>query len=130
MGEDANPAEPDGRIGILPYGKSKLPRGVQPGGSGLPLARSKMEPTAVIRAGGLGTRLRPAVADRPKVLAPVNGRPFLAFLLDRLVVAGFGEAVLLVGHGADQVREAFGDRYRRLRLRYSAEQEPLGTAGA
>ncbi len=40
--------------------------------------------TAAILVGGLGTRLRPVVADRPKVLAPINGRPFLAYLLDQL----------------------------------------------
>ena len=44
--------------------------------------------TAVILAGGLGTRLRPVVSDRPKVLAEVCGRPFLTYLLDQLQAAG------------------------------------------
>jgi dTDP-glucose pyrophosphorylase/GT2 family glycosyltransferase len=83
-----------------------------------------------ILAGGLGTRLRPAVGRIPKVLAPVGGRPFLAYLLDQLADAGFDEAVLLVGYGAAQLREAFGERYGQLRLTYSAEPEPLGTGGA
>lgn len=86
--------------------------------------------TAAILAGGLGTRLRPVVADRPKVLAPVAGRPFLAHLLDRLAAGGWDEVVLLVGYGADQVRATFGERYRSLTLRYSTEPEPLGTGGA
>jgi NDP-sugar pyrophosphorylase family protein len=86
--------------------------------------------TATILAGGLGTRLRSVVADRPKVLAEVAGRPFLAHLLDQLYTAGAGDVVLLTGHGADQVREAFGTDYRGMTLRYSVEPAPLGTGGA
>jgi NDP-sugar pyrophosphorylase family protein len=86
--------------------------------------------TAAILAGGLGTRLRSVVAERPKVLAPVAGRPFLAHLLEQLARAGVRETVLLVGYGADQVRAAFGNSHAGVRLTYSAEPEPLGTAGA
>ena len=86
--------------------------------------------TATVLAGGLGTRLRAAVPDRPKVLAPVAGRPFLAHLLDRLARASVRDVVLLTGHAADQVHAAFGDRYAGMRLTYSVEPAPLGTAGA
>lgn len=86
--------------------------------------------TAAILAGGLGTRLRPVVADRPKVLAPVAGRPFLAHLLDQLAGAGCRETVLLVGYAADQVRETFQGEYAGMRLSYSVEPGPLGTGGA
>ena len=86
--------------------------------------------TAAVLAGGLGTRLRAVVADRPKVLAPVAGRPFLAHLLDQLAEAGVRETVLLVGHMAELVREEFGDWYREMRLAYSHESDPLGTGGA
>jgi NDP-sugar pyrophosphorylase family protein len=86
--------------------------------------------TAAILAGGLGTRLRPAVADRPKVLAPVGGRPYLTYVLDQLAAAHLREVVLLTGHGAGQVRDALGDDYGPLRLVHSAEPAPLGTAGA
>ncbi|HEX4610904.1 MAG TPA: nucleotidyltransferase family protein [Urbifossiella sp.] len=86
--------------------------------------------TAAILAGGFGTRLRSVVADRPKVLAPVAGRPFLAHLLDRLAAARVAETVLLTGYGADQVYAAFGEAYRGMALRYSAEPAPLGTGGA
>lgn len=86
--------------------------------------------TAAILAGGLGTRLRPTVADRPKVLAPVGGRPYLAYLLDQLADAGIGEVVLLTGYRAEQVRAAFGEGHRGMRLLYSAERTPLGTGGA
>jgi len=86
--------------------------------------------TPVILAGGLGTRLRPISADRPKVLMLILGRPFIAFLLDRLAEAGVEEVVLAVGYQADAVREAVGDRHGPIRVRYSAESEPLGTGGA
>ncbi len=86
--------------------------------------------SAAVLAGGLGTRLRAAIPDRPKVLAPVAGRPFLAHLLDRLARASVREVVLLTGHAADQVHAAFGDRYAGMRLTYSVEPAPLGTAGA
>ena len=86
--------------------------------------------TAAVLAGGFGTRLRSVVADVPKVLAPVGGRPFLAYLLERLERAGVLDTVLLVGYKADLVQEAFGERFGAMRLAYSNETEPLGTAGA
>ncbi len=86
--------------------------------------------TAAILAGGLGTRLRPVVPDRPKVLADVRGRPFLAYLLDNLVVQGVREVVLCTGYLGEQIREAFGETWGPLRLWYSQEEAPLGTAGA
>jgi NDP-sugar pyrophosphorylase family protein len=89
-----------------------------------------MDVTAAILAGGLGTRLRSVVADRPKVLAPVGGRPYLAYLLDQLAAAAVRAVVLLTGHGAGQVRETFGDAHSGLCLIYSAAPAPLGTGGA
>jgi NDP-sugar pyrophosphorylase family protein len=89
-----------------------------------------LEWTAAILVGGRGTRLRPAVADCPKVLAPVGGRPFLAHLLDQLTPTGLREIVLLAGHRAGQLRDVLGDTHKGIRLRYSVEEMPLGTAGA
>jgi NDP-sugar pyrophosphorylase family protein len=86
--------------------------------------------TALVLAGGLGTRLRSTVADCPKVLAPVGGRPFLTHLLDQLADAGFREAILLTGYQADRVRDTFGESYGSMRLLYSVEPSPLGTGGA
>jgi D,D-heptose 1,7-bisphosphate phosphatase len=86
--------------------------------------------TAVILAGGLGTRLRPVVSGRPKVLAPVAGRRFLAYQLDQLADADFRDVVICTGYLGGQVRETFGEHWRRLRLVYSQEPQPLGTAGA
>jgi NDP-sugar pyrophosphorylase family protein len=86
--------------------------------------------TAAILAGGLGTRLRPAVGDRPKVLAEISGRPFLTFLFDQLLHAGIRRVVLCTGYLGEQVRAAFGDSYGSLHLLYSQETFLLGTAGA
>ena len=85
---------------------------------------------AAILAGGLGTRLRSVVTDRPKVLAAVNGRPFLAYLLDQLVKAGIGSAVVCTGYMGDQIQAQLGDDYGPLRILYSHESSPLGTAGS
>ncbi len=86
---------------------------------------------ALILAGGLGTRLRAAVADRPKVLAPVSGRPFVAHLLDRLARAGVPRSVLCVGYLAEMVRHTLGHSHLGMGLAYSEEGETLlGTGGA
>lgn len=86
--------------------------------------------TATILAGGRGTRLRSVVADRPKVLTEVRGRPFLTYLLDQLAAAGVGYVVLCTGYLGEQVQAVFGGSYGSLRLVYSQESSPLGTAGA
>ena len=84
----------------------------------------------VVLAGGLGTRLRSVVPDLPKPMAPVAGRPFLAYLLGSLERQGFTRAILSVGYLAGTVRDSFGDRFGGLQLRYSVEEQPLGTGGA
>jgi D-glycero-alpha-D-manno-heptose 1-phosphate guanylyltransferase len=85
---------------------------------------------AIILAGGMGTRLRSRVSDRPKVLASIRRRPFLAYLLDQLSDAGVREVVLCTGYMGAQVRTTFGDGYGNLHLVYSQELSPLGTGGA
>ena len=84
----------------------------------------------LILAGGLGTRLRSVVADRPKVLAEVAGRPFITHLLDQLAQAGFQAATLLTGYKEEMVKEALGLAYKGMQLGYSVEETPLGTGGA
>jgi histidinol-phosphate phosphatase family protein len=86
--------------------------------------------TALILVGGLGTRLRPAVADLPKALAPVAGRPFVGYLIDRLARWGLGRVILCTGYMADAVEEVLGDRYAGVDIEYSREPSALGTAGA
>ncbi|HEX4871867.1 MAG TPA: nucleotidyltransferase family protein [Nevskiaceae bacterium] len=89
-----------------------------------------MRPPAVVLAGGLGTRLASVVRDVPKPMAPVNGRPFLEYLLAHLEGQGVRQVVLAVGHLREVIIRHFGDRFRGLALSYSVESEPLGTGGA
>lgn len=85
---------------------------------------------AIVLAGGLGTRLRGVVDDVPKPLAPVAGRPFVAWLLDALAQQGMRRVVLATGYLGDRVEDTFGDRWSDVPLVYSRETEPLGTGGA
>ncbi len=87
-------------------------------------------PTVSILVGGLGTRLQAVTGGNQKVIVPVAGRPFLFRLLDQIADAGLRDVVLCTGHRAGQVAEAIGEEYRGLRVRYSTESSPLGTAGA
>lgn len=86
--------------------------------------------TAAVLAGGLGTRLRALVGDRQKVVGEVDGRPFLAYLLDQLQAAGIMRVVLCTGYKGEQVRALFGDAFGPMELLYSREAAPLGTGGA
>ncbi len=92
--------------------------------------RPLQQTTAAILAGGLGTRLRPVVGQQPKVLATVNERPFLPYLLDQLAPVGIQRVVLMTGYQADTVRRVLGDSHAGMSLLYSPEPTPLGTGGA
>lgn len=81
-------------------------------------------------AGGLGTRLRAVVADLPKPLAPVAGRPFLHWLLEGFARQGIARAVLAVGYRAEAIRAALGAHFAGIELAYAEEETPLGTGGA
>jgi len=85
---------------------------------------------AIILAGGLGTRLRPATGDMPKAIVPVAGEPFLNHLLSRLDHAGIRRAICCTGYGAEQIRQTMGEKFANIDLAYSKEDQPLGTAGA
>lgn len=86
---------------------------------------------AVILAGGLGTRLKPLTEKTPKVMVPVKGKPFIAHLLNLLIEGGVNEAVLCLGYLAEQVMDFVSDgRKWGIKVSYSIEKEPLGTAGA
>lgn len=85
----------------------------------------------VILAGGRGSRLSPVVDDRPKVLAPVAGRPFLHWLLRDLERQGARRIVLSLGHRAEQVAGFLRDfPAGALSLAAAVEPTPLGTGGA
>ncbi|MCG6552618.1 MAG: nucleotidyltransferase family protein [Candidatus Magnetominusculus sp. LBB02] len=86
----------------------------------------------IILAGGLGTRLRPVIANLPKALAPVGGRPFLDILLGVLNRYNFiRRVVIAVGYLADKIIEQYeGKGGYNFELLFSREEKPLGTGGA
>lgn len=88
-----------------------------------------MSHEAVILAGGLGTRLRSVVSDLPKPMAPVHGRPFLDYLVERLVAADVDHVVFAVGYMWEAIRDHFGTQRGAVRFSYSVEEEQLGTGG-
>lgn len=85
---------------------------------------------AIILAGGLGTRLRSVIADVPKPMAPIHGKPFLAWLLDYLKLQGITEIILSVHYLREHILDYFGLMYRDIPIRYVIENEALGTGGA
>ena len=85
---------------------------------------------AIILAGGLGTRLRSVVEDRPKAMALVNEKPFLAYLLDYWIGQGIERFILSVGYKAEMIQAYFGSTYKNATIVYALENEPLGTGGA
>jgi D-glycero-alpha-D-manno-heptose 1-phosphate guanylyltransferase len=84
----------------------------------------------LILAGGFGTRLQSVVSDVPKPMAPIAGRPFLAYLLDYWVGQGIQRFVLSTGYLASVIESYFGESYRGASVVYVHEQSPLGTGGA
>jgi len=86
--------------------------------------------SCIILAGGLGTRLRSVVADVPKCLAPVRGRPFLHWQIDSLCARGIDHVLLALGHGAAMVEAAVAGLAPGLAIDCVTEPSPLGTGGA
>jgi NDP-mannose synthase len=85
---------------------------------------------AVVLAGGKGTRLAPYTKILPKPLMPIDDMPILEILLRQMKRAGIDEVVLTVGHLAELLRAFFQNGERLgLKIRYSYEERPLGTAG-
>jgi mannose-1-phosphate guanylyltransferase len=99
----------------------------------LPHAQCLATLDVLVIAGGLGTRIQSTLGDTPKLLAPIGGRPYLAYLLDWLRQFGAKRIVLGLGHRAQAVVD-FLDRHKSsyddLTLVTVTEPQPLGTAGA
>lgn len=83
----------------------------------------------VILCGGLGTRLRAVVHDRPKPMAMVHERPFLEFVVNHLIASGFSRLIFCTGYKGEWIKHYFQDA-RQFDALFSEETEPLGTAGA
>src|SRR3989442_13743160 len=85
----------------------------------------------LILCGGQGTRLRSVMRDRPKVLAPVLGRPFLEWVLLGLRSEGLGEVTLCTVHGHDEIAGTLGvGNCLGVSGLYSQVTWPLVAAGA
>jgi len=84
---------------------------------------------AIVLAGGFATRLRPISYVIPKLLFPVAGKPMIYWTLDLLKRFQVDEVILGVNYLADDLKRSVGDNYRGMRIMYSLEKSPLGTAG-
>ncbi len=84
----------------------------------------------IILAGGLGTRLKPVIADKPKCLAEINQRPFISYLIDSLLNYDFEKFIFSLGHLKDDVIEYINEFYPNLNAIFSVEEKPLLTGGA
>ncbi|MDP8910545.1 MAG: sugar phosphate nucleotidyltransferase, partial [Actinomycetota bacterium] len=86
---------------------------------------------AVVMAGGEGTRLRPLTSNQPKPMVPIVGKPCLEHILELLRRNGLDDAVITVAFLPQAIRSYFGDgEGLGMRLDYSVEESPLGTAGS
>jgi D-glycero-alpha-D-manno-heptose 1-phosphate guanylyltransferase len=84
----------------------------------------------IILAGGLGTRLRSVIADKPKCMAPVAGKPFLHYLISFLQKNEVQNFIFSVGYMHEIIENFLKENYQQLNYKISLEEEPLGTGGA
>jgi D-glycero-alpha-D-manno-heptose 1-phosphate guanylyltransferase len=85
---------------------------------------------AIILAGGLGTRLKSAIPDLPKCMAPVNGRPFLFYVINYLRSQGIEKFIFSLGYKHEVVEAYLQTEFPTLDFLSLVEKEPLGTGGA
>lgn len=85
---------------------------------------------AIILAGGLGTRLRSAVPDVPKCMAPVNNKPFLTYVINHLLSQGIEHFIFSLGYKSADIVDFLEKDFPSLLFDTSIEEEPLGTGGA
>jgi D-glycero-alpha-D-manno-heptose 1-phosphate guanylyltransferase len=85
---------------------------------------------AIVLAGGLGSRLKDVLPGIPKCMAPLNGKPFLAYVLANLEKQGVNKVILSVGYLKDHIINYFGKKFQNISIEYAIETEPLGTGGA
>lgn len=86
---------------------------------------------AVVMAGGEGSRLRPITANRPKPLVPIGNQPIMEHILGLLHRHGIDDVVCTLHYLADEIQSYFDDGSDwNMRLAYSVEDTPLGTAGS
>ena len=86
--------------------------------------------TAIILAGGLGSRLSSLQLQVPKPMAPVHEIPFLSYILAYLSQNGIKQVIIAAGYRHEVIINHYGDQFDAIPLRYSIEYSPLGTGGA
>lgn len=104
----------------------------------LPILKQRTAiPELLVLAGGFGTRLKPAVSEVPKPLAPVAGKPYLDYVIDSWIRQGVEQMTFLLHHKAEMMQEFIEAKRRQLpgdgrscELRILVERTPLGTGGA
>lgn len=84
----------------------------------------------IILCGGLGTRLKPLVNDRPKSMVEIDGRPFLDILIEYVADYGFKRFILCIGYKREIIKNYYAQRASPVEIIYSQEEKPLGTGGA
>lgn len=92
--------------------------------------KANPEMTAIVLAGGFGTRLNSVISDIPKPMAPISGKPFLEYLFAYLERNGITKVIMSVGYKYDIIKKYFGGLYQKIKIVYVVEKEPLGTGGA
>jgi mannose-1-phosphate guanylyltransferase/phosphomannomutase len=86
---------------------------------------------AVVMAGGEGTRLRPLTSNQPKPMVPIVGKPCIEHILELLRGHGLDEVIVTVAFLPQAIRSYFGDgESLGMKIVYSVEETPLGTAGS
>ncbi|HEY9087656.1 MAG TPA: nucleotidyltransferase family protein [Anaerolineaceae bacterium] len=86
--------------------------------------------SAVVMAGGEGTRLRPLTDSLPKPMLPVGDRPLLEIIIQRLRAAGIQNVNVTTHYKSEKIADYFGDGQKYgVDIRYINEETPLGTAG-
>ena len=88
-----------------------------------------MSNEAIVLAGGMGTRLKEVVADLPKPMASINGKPFLEYLINYLAKNGITHVILSVGYKSELIKNHFGNQFNSVNISYATEETPLGTGG-
>jgi len=87
---------------------------------------SKTLDTAIILAGGLGTRLRPITYEIPKALVPIKNKPVLKWQIDMLRKNNIKNIYVSIGHMSEKIRHAMNKE----KILFIQEEKPLGTGGA
>ena len=85
---------------------------------------------AIILAGGFGTRLKETIPDLPKCMAPVNGRPFIYFVIRHLEQQGIKHFIFSLGYRSEAFIQYIAELFPSGNYELVIETEPLGTGGA